>query len=119
MYLEGHSYNKQKQKLRTFLQQYNTKSAVMILPITLQRHMSPYRVSDVIYDMAESPTPRESWLSRRYTKYVVIMLLIWSHRLSDEYLHLLKLYWIPSLHKNPYKQRYIARSTKYSTKPLS
>ena len=30
-----------------------------------------------------------------------------------------KLYWIPKLHKNPYKQRYIAGSAKCSTKPLS
>jgi hypothetical protein len=29
------------------------------------------------------------------------------------------LYWIPKLHKNPYKQRYIAGSSKYSTKILS
>ena len=30
-----------------------------------------------------------------------------------------KLYWIPKLHKNPNKQRYIAGSTKCSTKLLS
>jgi hypothetical protein len=29
------------------------------------------------------------------------------------------LYWIPKLDNNPYKQRYIAGSSKYSTKPLS
>ena len=29
------------------------------------------------------------------------------------------LYWIPKLHKNPYKYRYIAGSSKCSTKPLS
>ena len=29
------------------------------------------------------------------------------------------IYWIPKLHKNPYKQRYIAGSGKWSTKPLS
>ena len=29
------------------------------------------------------------------------------------------LYWIPKLHKNPYKQRYIAGSSKCSTKPVS
>jgi hypothetical protein len=28
------------------------------------------------------------------------------------------LYWIPKLHKNPYKQRYIVGSSKCSTKPL-
>ena len=29
------------------------------------------------------------------------------------------LYWIPKLHKNPYKQRFIAGSSSCSTKPLS
>ena len=29
------------------------------------------------------------------------------------------LYWTPKLHKTPYKQRYIAGSSKCSTKPLS
>jgi mRNA deadenylase 3'-5' endonuclease subunit Ccr4 len=29
------------------------------------------------------------------------------------------LYWIPKLHKTPYKQRYIACSKKCSTKPFS
>jgi hypothetical protein len=29
------------------------------------------------------------------------------------------LYWIPKVHKNPYRQRYIAGSSKCSTKPLS
>jgi hypothetical protein len=28
-------------------------------------------------------------------------------------------YWLPKLHKNPYKQRYIAGFSKCSTKPLS
>ena len=37
----------------------------------------------------------------------------------EEDIDLLKLYWIPKLHKNPYKQRYIAGSAKCSTKPLS
>jgi hypothetical protein len=27
--------------------------------------------------------------------------------------------WIPKLHKTPYKQRYIAGSSKFSTKPLA
>ena len=31
----------------------------------------------------------------------------------------LKVYWIPQLHKNPYKQRYITGSVRCSTKPLS
>ena len=39
--------------------------------------------------------------------------------LSDEDIDLPELYWIPKLHKNPYKQRYIAGSAKCSTKPLS
>jgi hypothetical protein len=29
------------------------------------------------------------------------------------------LYWIPKLHKNPYRQRYFAGYNKYSTKPPS
>ena len=36
--------------------------------------------------------------------------------LSDEDLDLPKLYWIPKLHKNVYKQRYKAGSAKCSTK---
>ena len=39
--------------------------------------------------------------------------------LPEEDIDLSKLYWIPKLHKNPYKQRYIAGSAKSSTKPLS
>ena len=39
--------------------------------------------------------------------------------LSEEDIDLPKLYWIPILHKNSYKQRYIADSAKCSTKPLS
>ena len=38
---------------------------------------------------------------------------------KDEELDLPSLYWIPKLHKCPYKQRYIAESSKCSTKPLS
>ena len=38
---------------------------------------------------------------------------------KDEELDLPLLYWIPKLHKCPYKQRYIAGSAKCSTKPLS
>ena len=34
-------------------------------------------------------------------------------------LDLPSLYWIPKLHKNPYKERYIAGSSNCSTKPLS
>ena len=38
---------------------------------------------------------------------------------SQDNLDLPSLYWIPKLHKNPYKQRFIAGSSKCSTKPLS
>ena len=37
---------------------------------------------------------------------------------KDEELDLPSLYWIPKLHKCPYKQRYIAGSSNCSTKPL-
>ena len=44
-----------------------------------------------------------------------------SYGLTDikDNLELPLLYWIPKLHKNPYKERYIAGSAKCSTKPLS
>jgi hypothetical protein len=38
---------------------------------------------------------------------------------NQDQFDLLYLYWISKLHKNPYKQRYIAGSSKCSTKPLS
>ena len=38
---------------------------------------------------------------------------------SDENSNLPSIYWIPKLHKCPYKQRYIAGSAKCTTKPLS
>ena len=38
---------------------------------------------------------------------------------KDEELDILLLYWIPKLHKCPFKQRYIAGSVKCSTKSLS
>jgi hypothetical protein len=38
---------------------------------------------------------------------------------KDEELDLPSLYWIPKLHKCPFKQRYIGGSAKCSTKPLS
>jgi hypothetical protein len=38
---------------------------------------------------------------------------------KDEELDLPSLYWIPKLHKCPFKQPYIAGSAKCSTKPLS
>ena len=39
--------------------------------------------------------------------------------LPEEDIYLPQLYWIPKLHKNPYKQIYIAGSAWCSTKPLS
>ena len=38
---------------------------------------------------------------------------------SDDELDLPYIYWIPKMHKNPYKHRFIAGSLKCSTKPLS
>ena len=40
-------------------------------------------------------------------------------KFKDEDLDLPYLYWTPKLHKSPYKQRFIAGSSKCSTKPLS
>ena len=37
---------------------------------------------------------------------------------TDEELELPYIYWIPKMHKNPYKHRFIAGSSKCSTKPL-
>ena len=37
----------------------------------------------------------------------------------DEELNLSYIYWIPKMHKNPYKHRFIEGSSKCSTKPLS
>ena len=39
--------------------------------------------------------------------------------LKKDDLNLPSLYWIPKLHKNPYKERYIAGSSKCTTKPMS
>ena len=38
--------------------------------------------------------------------------------IKDEELDLTSIYWIPTLHKCPFKQRYIPGSAKCSTKPL-
>ena len=38
---------------------------------------------------------------------------------SDDELDLPYIYWIPKMHKNPYKHRFIAGSSQCSTKPLS
>ena len=47
------------------------------------------------------------------------VMLTFEISLPEEDIDLPKLYWIPKLHKNPFKQRYIAGSAKCSTKPLS
>ena len=47
------------------------------------------------------------------------VMLTFGISLPEEDIDLPKLYWIPKLHKNPYKQRFIAGSAKCSTKPLS
>ena len=48
-----------------------------------------------------------------------LVMLTFRISLPEEDIDLPKLYWISKLHKNPYKQRYIACSAKCSTKPLS
>ena len=45
--------------------------------------------------------------------------LTYTLKTKDEELDLPSLYWIPKLYKCPYTQRYIAGSSKCSTKPLS
>jgi len=45
-------------------------------------------------------------------------MFLWNFNQNEE-LDLPSLYWIPKLHKYPFKQRYIAGSAKCSTKPLS
>ena len=47
------------------------------------------------------------------------VMLTFGISLQEEDIDLPKLHWIPILHKNPYKQRYIADSAKCSNKPLS
>ena len=47
------------------------------------------------------------------------VMLTFGISLPEEDIDLPKLYWIPKLHKNPYKQRYITAWDKFSTKPLS
>ena len=48
------------------------------------------------------------------------VMLTFGISLPEEDIDLPKLYWIPTCHKNPYKQRYIAGSAKCcATKPLS
>ena len=47
--------------------------------------------------------------------------VLWSFGIStkDEEINLPSLYWIPKLHKCPFKQRYVAGSSICSTIPLS
>ena len=45
--------------------------------------------------------------------------VLYSFRNSTKDLNLPSLYWIPKLHKCPFKQRYIVGSAKCSTQPLS
>ena len=47
------------------------------------------------------------------------VMLTFGISLQDDDIDIPKLYWIPKLHKYPYKQRYIAGSAKCSTKSLS
>ena len=58
---------------------------------------------------------------RKMKSWTIIGLFLCSFRIStkDEELDLPSLYWIPQLHKCPFKQCYVAGSAKCSTKPLS
>ena len=47
------------------------------------------------------------------------VMLTFGISLPEEDIDLPELHWIPKLHKNSYTQRYIAGSSKNSTKPLS
>ena len=57
-----------------------------------------------------SAMSKEEILQNRHS-----VMLIFGTSLPEEDIDLPKLYWIPKLHKNPYKQRYIAGSAKCST----
>ena len=61
---------------------------------------------------------KEEILQNHHSVMLTVM-LAFGISLPEEDIDLPKLYWIPKLHKNPYKQRYIAGSAKCSTKPLS
>lgn len=58
---------------------------------------------------------KPSIIVKRHAKYMK------DHNISldEDKLKLPFLYWIPKMHKNPSKQRYIAASHSCSTKPLS
>ena len=59
---------------------------------------------------------KDEIIKKKKTPFVTLTFGI---ALPEEDIDLPKLYWIPKLHKNPYKQRYFAGSAKCSTKPLS
>ena len=64
-----------------------------------------------------NPTYTRRHLRKR--KSWTIIGLVHEISTKDVELDLLSLYWIPKLHKCPFKQRYISGSAKCSTKPLS
>ena len=69
--------------------------------------------------MTGNPTYNLTAMSKEEILQNNSVMLTFEISLSEEDIDLPKLYWIPKLHKNPYKQRYIAGSAKCSTKPLS
>ena len=62
---------------------------------------------------------RQHLRKRKYQDNYRSVLCSFGISTKDEELDLPSLYWIPKLHKCPFKQRYIAGSAKCSTKPLS
>ena len=73
-----------------------------------------------ISTMTGNPTYNLTAMSKEeiLKKHHLVMLTL-GISLPEEDIDLPKLYWIPKLHKNPYKQRHIAGLAKCSTKPLS
>ena len=127
------SVNEQSNARRTSYGQSNQKS---VEPVTCEQnfaeqqgvsHESGYRNSNVhgwvINKESEQREPHDSLSSHersRRSQYER------EHReppdslsSTDEELDLPYIYWIPKMHKNPYKHRFIAGSSKCSTKPLS
>ena len=67
-----------------------------------------------------NPTYNLTAMSKnKILQYHYSVMLTFGISIPKEDTDLPKLYWIPKLHKNPYKQRYIVGSAKGSTKPLS
>ena len=54
-----------------------------------------------------------------FIKYWIFTALSFPFYSNSEELDLPDIYWIPKMHKNPYKHIFIAGSSKCSTKPLS